>query len=299
MAADYGYGNARLRAMRSRLLTLPDYEALLRSRTIDEAITALTATPYKEDIESVLVQYGGVRCIFEALSANLKRTLRQIRGFFEGEPGHLIDLILRRWDRHNLLAVLRGQSQEARPEHVLSAIVPAGQIDETSLRELARQPGIRAVIDLMAAWHLPYAGPLLKVRARSGAVPDLDQLELALNNAHFAMLRSQLRPGRRDHDILRQHLLGEIDLTNLGTALRIARFPELVPVIRQRYHANDMSPLFVHPGGFLDTKLLVAQLAESGSLEDLVARLASSKWGAALQAGWARYQAGETALSVI
>ncbi|HXV41940.1 MAG TPA: V-type ATPase subunit, partial [Anaerolineae bacterium] len=180
MPSGYDYGNARLRAMRSRLLKEADYSNLLAKGNLEELINALAETPYKEDIEIALTRRAGVQCIFEAVRANLTRTLQQIRNFFEGEPGTLIDLLLRRWDRHNLLAILRGQSQEVSPETVLSTIVPIGQLDEVSLRELARQPGLRAVIDLMTTWQLPYATVLRRVHSRTGARPDLDQLELAL-----------------------------------------------------------------------------------------------------------------------
>jgi hypothetical protein len=145
----YGYGNARLRARRSRLLTEADYSALLARAHIEDVITALTETPYKDDIEAALLRVRGVGCVFEAVRTNLTRTLHEVREFFAGEPRLLVDLLLRRWDRHNLLTILRGQSREVPAEEVWSAIVPVGQLDEVVLRELARQPGLRAVIDLL------------------------------------------------------------------------------------------------------------------------------------------------------
>ena len=102
MSQGYGYGNARLRAMRGRLLQEADYSRLLAKANIEEVITALTETPYKSDVERALVRAGGVRCVFEAVCANLIRTLHQVREFFVGEPQILIDLLLRRWDRHNV-----------------------------------------------------------------------------------------------------------------------------------------------------------------------------------------------------
>ena len=155
MPRGYGYGNARLRAMRSRLLTGRAYDALLDKATIEELINALAETPYREDVEAALVHTEGVRAVFEAVRANLTCTLRQIRRFYEARPLILVDLLFRRWDRHNLLAILRGQRQNAPTEQVLLTVVPVGQLDEVSLRELARQPGLRAVIDLMTTWRLP------------------------------------------------------------------------------------------------------------------------------------------------
>ena len=299
MSQNYAYGNARLRAMRSRLLAEADYSDLLAKTGIEEVITALTDTPYKDDVETALMRVGGVRCVFEALRANLTRTLRQVREFFEGEPRTLVDVLLRRWDRHNLLTILRGQSQEVSPETVLSAIVPVGQLDVVSLREMARQPGLRAAIDLMTTWQLPYTDVLRSVRARAGTIPNLDQLEMALNRFHYAYLRETLSRGNGDRAIVAGHLQVEIDLVNISTALRLARLPGIVALVRQRYKTNDVGPLLIEPGGYLRTKRLVQLVAEANELEGLVRGLSDTRYGPALEAGWRRYQSEESNFAVL
>ncbi len=299
MPKGYGYGNARLRAMRSRLLTETDYSDLLAKTSIEEVITALTETPHKEDVEASLVRVSGARCVFEALRTNLTRTLRQVRGFFEGESRTLVDILLRRWDRHNLLTILRGQSQEVPPETVLSAIVPVGQLDEVSLREMARQPGIQAVIDLMTTWRLPYAPVLRGVRSRIGTIPDLDQIEMALNRFHYASLRETLSQGNGNHTMVAEHLQAEIDLLNISTALRLVRLPGVATLVRQRYNADDVSPLLIEPGGHLRTGRLAHLVAEAGGLEGVVRGLSDTRYGPALEAGWKRYQSGEGNFAVL
>jgi V/A-type H+-transporting ATPase subunit C len=296
MPSGYDYGNARLRAMRSRLLKEADYSNLLAKGNLEELINALAETPYKEDIEVALTRRAGVQCVFEAARANLTRTLQQIRNFFEGESRTLIDLLLRRWDRHNLLAILRGQSQEVSPETVLTTIIPIGQLDEVSLRELARQPSLRAVIDLMTIWQLPYATVLRRVQPRAGAWPDLDQLELALNRFHYTSLQAILSQGNGNKAVVLEHLRTEIDRVNLITSLRLVRRPDLVPVVQQRYNASDARPLLLEPGGHMPVPLLAELINQAGGLEGIVRSLQDSRYGQALEAGWRRYQAGEGGL---
>lgn len=298
MAGGYDYGNARLRAMRSRLLKESDYTNLLAKNSLEELITALAETPYKEDVELALTRLSGVRCIFEAVRANLTRTLRQVRTFFEGEAGQLIELLLSRWDRHNLLAILRGQSQEAAPEQVLPTLIPVGRLDEVALRELARQPGLRAALELMTTWQLPYARALRQVEPRTGALPDLDQLELALNRYHYASLREVLSQGNGDKAIVLEHFQTEIDRLNLLTCLRLVRQPELLPVIQQRYNTQDIRPLLIEPGGHLSVPRLVELISQAGGLEGLVRALKDTRYGPALEAAWQRYQARPGELSV-
>lgn len=296
MPTGYGYGNARLRAMRSRLLTQTDYDDLLGRASLEELITALTETPYKEDVEMALVRLDGVSCVFEALRANLTRTLRQVRNFFEGPPQILVDLLLRRWDRHNLLTILRGQSQHASAEEVLLALAPVGQLDSVSLRELVRQPDLRAALDLMTTWRLPYAHALRQVQARTGATPDLDQLELALNRFHYTLLFETLGTGNGNHAIVRDYLQSEVDLINIRTALRLVRSPELAHLVLQRYHLASTRPLLIEPGGKISPNQLVELIAGANGPEAIVQGLAGTRYGPALQAGWQRYQAEKDGL---
>jgi len=291
VARGYGYGNARLRAMRSRLLSKADYEALLTRTSIDEVITALAETGYQTDIETALLRVGGVDCIFEALRANLTRTLCKIKSFFAGPPQTLIEILLRHWDRHNLLTILRGQQQEISAERVLAAVVPVGLLDQVSLRELTRQPGLRATLDLMTTWRLPYAQPLRQVRARTGTVPELAQLEMALNRFHYASLFKALTQGNGNHAILLDLLKTEVDLVNLRTALRLVRMPEITHLVDQRFHAPDIRPLLIEPGGYLAPQRLARLVAETEGVEMLVRHLADHRYRAALEAGWQRYQA--------
>jgi vacuolar-type H+-ATPase subunit C/Vma6 len=126
------------------------------------------------------MRVDGVPAVFEALRLNLTRSLQQIRNYYSGPAQVLVDLLLRRWDRHNLITILRGQSQGVSAESIWPVLIPVGQLDPVALRELARQPGLRACLDLLATWRLPYGRVLGRVKARAGITPDLDQLELAL-----------------------------------------------------------------------------------------------------------------------
>lgn len=299
MPPGYGYGNARLRAMRSRLLTAADYNDLLARRRIEDVIARLRETPYKEDIEVALIHAAGVRCVFEALSANLTRTLRNVRTFFEGEPRALIELLLRRWDRHNLLTLLRGIRQAVPPEMLLAALVPVGQLDEVALREMARQPDLRAMLDLMVAWRVPYTAALRSVRGHGGMPPEPDQLELALNRFHYAAIYEALGTGNGNRALVLEQFKTEADLANLSVALRLAQRPELIPLIRQRYHAADVRPLLIEPVGHLPTARLAELVAAGGGVEGIVAGLSTTRYGPALEAGFQRYRAADGGLAAL
>ncbi len=299
MPQGYGYGNARLRAMRSRLLTEIDYNSLLLRTNIEELITALAETPYRQEIETALIRTEGVNCIFQALRANLTQTLHHLRQFFAGKSLLLVNLLLRRWDRHNLLTILRGQKQEVSPESVIAAVVPVGQLDDVSLRELARQPGLRAAIDLMVAWRLPYARVLRQAQAQVDPTAELDQLELALNRFHYASLWEALEPGNGNCAIVLEHLRTEVDLINLSTTLRLTHISGITPLVGQRYDAGDIRPLLIEKPGHLPVQQLIDLVSAEEGPERVVRELSDTRYAQALAAGWQRYQAGEDGLAVL
>ena len=74
---DYGYVNARIRGMKSRLLDRHTLEDLIFQPDLDSLISGLEKTPYKEDIIEAKVLYQGVLCIEYALRKNFIRTFQK------------------------------------------------------------------------------------------------------------------------------------------------------------------------------------------------------------------------------
>lgn len=299
MPKGYGYGNARLRARRSRLLTLADYERLLACPTPAALITALHQTPYRAELETALMQTGRDRAIFEAVRQNFTGSLQQMRGFFQGEPQNLVDLLLHRWDRHNLLAILRGQSHKIPARQIQEALIPVGRLDAVSLRELARQPGLPAALDLMTAWRLPYARALQQARARVGLAPDLDELELALNQAYFQQQLQAAVPNNGNGRLLRESVCTEIDLVNIRAALRLTRQPGLSAIAQQHYEPGGLNRLLVQPGGHLSAAWLAQLIDRAGSMADVIEGLRDTRYAPALQLGWDRYRAANGSETMI
>lgn len=217
----FDYGNTRLRAMKSRLFDRTGYHLLAEARTIDSLLAALTGSPYQPDIEAALPRYRGLRRLDEALRLNLARTLRSIRDFYEESLRTGIDLLLGRWDLHNVRAILRGKARVAPAEDIVPFLVPAGRLDETTLRELVQQPGVRATLDLMGTWSIPsrrMAQAVLAVWPRYESTGDPVELEDALNRAYAAHVDKSLAGADPELDkVLRR----EIDQINVLTSLRL------------------------------------------------------------------------------
>jgi V/A-type H+-transporting ATPase subunit C len=244
---DYEYGNARLRVMKSRLLSRRELEILSETGSIQGLIAALTKTVYQKTVEAALTRATGMQCIDEALRNDLVNTIGKIGGFYKESAGKLVVIILRSYDIHNLKAILRGLSKNVPAGDILTVLLPVGELSTSILRELAQLNNPREAIDLLASMGLSFAAPLLNVRA---GVPGVDtlEMELSLDKWHYEEARQTLRSEIGMEDSLSYALALDADLANILTALRFALAPHEREHLRDRFGTDETSQLFIGPG---------------------------------------------------
>ncbi len=151
---DFDYGNTRLRVRRASLLDRPDYEAMLGT-DVDGILGALSSTPYDPDVEAAITRHRGARRVHEAARQHLARTLEEMRSFYGGRARELVDLLLSRWDLHNVLTLLRGVATTPGTEEALAYVFPMGALNDALAREVARQNELAAAVQLLVRWRLP------------------------------------------------------------------------------------------------------------------------------------------------
>lgn len=223
-STDFVYGNTRLRARKGELLGPGDYEALL-GRDLEETFATLAGTAYRPQIEDVLaVSTADRRALHEALRRHLARSLGELRAFYEGRARELVDLLLSRFDLHNLLALLRGQVRGEPPEQVLASMFPLGALDDSAALEIARQPEVARAIDLLVSWRLPDPDV---VRALADAWPEYERtedpsaLEHTLTARHALRVEQALRAAGSNAEPLRELVARERDAANVLIVLRL------------------------------------------------------------------------------
>lgn len=218
---DFGYGNARLRARRSGLLSRADYDALL-DRDVDAILGALSETPYGPEVEAALTRHHGVQRLHEAVRRHLARSLEEMRSFYEGRARELVDVLLSRWDLHNTVTLMRGEATAPHTEESLGHVYPMGSLSDALAREIARQNEFAAAVQLLVRWKLPDPETARGLRdawpeyERTG---DLPALEHAVAANWTARTAETLR--ERDGAALRRFFERETDEKNLLLALRL------------------------------------------------------------------------------
>jgi vacuolar-type H+-ATPase subunit C/Vma6 len=256
----YEYVNARLRAMRSRLLQRADLEQLLASPTVEALIGQLDQGPYHDALEQSLVTASGLDAVLRAVQIGHDSALRQVVAFGGDTTAPALAVLLAPYQRHNVVALLRGVSARTRAERILPWLVALPPFTEARLVDLARQATLRNLVDLLAQWQLPtleLAGILVAALAET---PELPQLTAAFDQA-WAETTTQLAaelPGQ-DGTLVRLDLERLLDLTNLLFTINLRQTPLATPV-----------PWL--PGGRLSTETLDAlrTAADSTALRDVM-----------------------------
>ena len=103
---DYGYINARIRGMKSRLLDEPFFEKLMGEENIHSLMALLQGTEYGRPIEEArTLETSEISAIEEGIRRHLAETYSRIFGMVGGAPKRLVGILLGRWDVYNIKTI--------------------------------------------------------------------------------------------------------------------------------------------------------------------------------------------------
>jgi len=266
---DYGYTNARIRGMRSRLLKRAFFDELMASKDIGDVISALMQTEYGPDLETRILHGHTAANVDEALRDNMVRTFNKVLGYSNKEGTQLITTLLGRWDLFNIKTILRGKHMGLSEGEITDSLVTVGQLSKIDTDELARQSDIRSVVDTLGTWGLPFAVPLREVLPDYAESEDFSLLELALDRYYYGWASKRLKGCRENKKIARGFLAAQVDTMNLLTSIRLlnADLPE-----------DEASRFFV-PGGKVVTEPLFTELSAMSDVDEVFDRIRKTPYG--------------------
>jgi len=255
---DFPYINARVRAMRSRLLDAGRMEELLALPTLEAFVQALTTTPYGPDLQAALARAPALQAVDVALARNFYHTTTKVLSFADGRARALIEVVLMRWDLLNLRLILRGKHSGTSPEEIAANLIPAGGLHEAALRELAAQPDVPGVVGAFSGLDHPFVVPLQHGLAEYVETKDLFALELRLDRFYATHGLRVASGSGHNQQVVRALLQAELDATNAKTAVKLQTVPGLAPQEKAR---------FFIPGGRILGEELFLLLADRATAE--------------------------------
>ncbi len=225
--SDYDYINAHVRGMHGYLLDREFYDQVLSTQGMDPLVDALLSSPYEFDLREALSVEKGIPAVESAMCRNIARTFAKIRNLTPEKPRRLLNVQFNCWEMANILALMRGKLRGAPGRDIQAALLPVWRLDEPRLIELAEQPDIKAVADVLVAWNHPFASSLRG--AITGSMERLDPLavEIAINKSYFAWALDELRDDDENEALMLTVIKRQIDLVNVKIALSMVRQIEL------------------------------------------------------------------------
>ncbi len=266
---DYGYCNARVRGMRSRLLTRPYFDQLMDCIDMRGVIQMLMQTEYGPELEVTLLHGHTFAAVDDALKENLVRTSQKILKIVNGEAHHLVATLLGRWDLFNVKTIIRGKHMHLSTEEILDSLIGVGQLAGVELRALAELEDVKAVVDTLNTWSLPYGRPLRDAMGEYLKERQLSVLELALDRYYSQWAAKQLKGRRHNYRIAREVLGVQTDATNVLTVFRL---------LKADMEGSDVGEFFLPGGSVIDEKLF-RDLASVSDIDEVLDKLKPTPYG--------------------
>ena len=220
MSSDYGYINARVRGLKSKLLGPEFYASALEATDYRAFLAALSQSPYLREVEEAQARYDGLKVVDKALARDFYTTTRSILNFSDGLPHDLIALLLLRYDLYNVKAVARAKHAGRELEAVQEVFFPAGTLKPAVLDTVAGATDMAAAAQALLATPTPLKGAFSRAASAYQSDQDLYALELALDRAYYRIIFDTLDRVNAPRDFAR-YMRREVDATNLRTALKL------------------------------------------------------------------------------
>ena len=220
MSSDYGYINARVRGMKAKLLGPEFFTEALGAAEFRSFMTALSQSPYQQNIEEAQASYEGLKALDAALARNFYGTARSILNFTDGTPHDIVALLLLRYDLNNLKAIARAKHAGRSAEDTQEVFFPAGTLKPAVLENVASAPDMAGAAQVLLTTPTPLRGAFARAAQSYSSDGDLYALELALDRAYYKEIAQALKELDIPKDFAR-YLRREIDATNLRTALQM------------------------------------------------------------------------------
>ncbi len=255
MSKDYGYINARIRGLRSRLLKPEAYLEMLNSNNFDAFISSLSQTSYIADIEEAQSRFSGIKIVDNAVSKNFYKTTRSILNFADGKPRQLISNLLLKYDLDNIKVIARAKHAKRSAEDTIAKLLPAAELKPVLLEAVANSADMQSAAQVLSMSKSPLKLAFRKAASQYANDSNLLSLEVALDKAYYAILADSAKSSASPKNYAK-FVKREIDANNLRTALslRYGSKPEGV----------DINNLFIS-GGKEVNKELFSNIANSES----------------------------------
>lgn len=180
-----GYMNARVRGMKSGLMSSSDLEAMLEKGDVKAMADLLLSSPYEHEMAESLTSLHGADAIEDAVTRSLVNTFAKLRRVGSGSQSALVDLFLARWDLSAVKSLLRARHQGLDAQTAEGVLLPGPSMHVALLHEFAALDSMESLVRALSAWNSGLCRRLPDALGKYQETRDLRTLEEALDRAFF------------------------------------------------------------------------------------------------------------------
>lgn len=224
---DFAYINTRIHAMRSRLFSRGDLEAMAGFEALAEVWERLLATSYHEALSAAAAQRGqDLVGLMTGLNDHLHRTARTIIRMGGEELRGVVEAPFEEWHLRTVLILLRGIHGGRGAEELRQEVIPVVRLGRRLAAELTEQSTVPDLINLLVTVNDPYGRALSRVQDRYDPTGSLGPLEQALVEFYFRRCLERDIEDDESRASLRQRVVLEIDFQNVLLVLKVVFWNE-------------------------------------------------------------------------
>ena len=280
--ATFDYGNTRLRARLSRLLTKEMLEEMTRADNLDGFLSLLIKSAYKPSIEKALTYSSGMQTVQTFLQLESEKLFTDFKNFYSESTWEQVSLMFSFQDLQNIYTIVRGVLGNVPSMEIEDLLSHSGTIPFPVLRELSTAKTISYLMSKMVAYHLPYTDVLLKNQASLFNLQGA-QIELLLQKTFYEQVLQEKRSILSHSELLSEYFAMHADQENIICALRVVNNPEIVSS-----NDLDIKECFIDAGTL--TKAMLISIANETEMEKAVERFSTTMYKPCLNEGLQEYK---------
>lgn len=232
----YGYSNARVRAMRTGLLSQRQVEDLLKLHSSAAIAEYLTRTHFREDFSGISPKMNDEERVETAVGKNFARTAQKLLRITPEQSKPALRAFLGRYDVHNIKTILLGRKLNKPKEETAHLLMSAGSLTQPELsRMLSAKSGEEIYETIRASefgslffgsgvpTHISRQKMKDAISAPASNWEALDSLLSSLDSFYYSVSASAIKPGEKDAGIILNLLRAEADAKNVMTIMRLKR----------------------------------------------------------------------------
>ena len=215
MDLSYAYSNARIKAMKSKLIPESRMREIMEVRSISEMTEILEETEYKESFVSASTKYKGMELISRALHGNLRKTLERIMKITPKKGRESLRILLMEYEIENIKAILAGKASGVDVKE--TDLMALDKKSLANLKKLNEKASVEEVVRELRTSE--FGRTLQKSTLQYEKQKDFRVFLSALNAYYFEKLNGLAK--REKSRILRELLEARMRAINVMTVLRV------------------------------------------------------------------------------